>query len=143
MRRRVGSLTGSAILASGLIALMLSGCADDSALVTQATSTGHILMTDARHVEAVPGNDIEGTLVLVGDCFGLHTSAGDFAAVFPQGSGLIEDTDQVEIPGWGTLGLDNHYQGGGGVLASSTLSYHDDIPTACRGSRIVVLDPIR
>ena len=131
------------IAVAGVAALLLSGCTSGSSLLTQSSVSGNILMSDARHVEAVPGQNVDGTLTIVGSCFGLETSSGSFAAIFPMGSGLIEDTEQIEIPGWGTLGLGNHYQGGGGILESSSLSYHDAIPDGCRASRMIVLDPIR
>ncbi|MCB1281453.1 MAG: hypothetical protein KDB18_08005 [Salinibacterium sp.] len=133
----------SGIAVAGITAALLTGCTGRDALVTTSNASGHVLMSDARHVEAVPGETIDGTLTIVGSCFGFDTGTGTFAAVFPNGSQLVEDTDQVEIPGWGTLGLGNHYQGGGGVVASATLSYRDSIPAACRSDRIVVLDPIR
>ncbi|HMM83370.1 MAG TPA: hypothetical protein PJ998_09345 [Terrimesophilobacter sp.] len=132
-----------AIALAGLTAALLTGCGGGDALITQSTASGHVLMSDARHVEAVPGQTVDGTLALVGPCFGLATSAGTFAAVFPNGSKLIENTDQVEIPGWGTLGLGNHYQGGGGAVATATLSYHNSIPAGCGADHIIVLDPIR
>lgn len=47
------------------------------------------------------------------------------------------------VPVSGSLGLGNHYQGGGGILESSTLSYRDAIPEDCLASRMIVLDPIR
>lgn len=122
---------------------VLAGCSAGGALVTATNASSHVLMSDARHVEAVPGSSVDGTLTIVGSCFGLNTSTGSFAAVFPQGSGVIEDTDQVEIPGWGTLGLGDHYQGGGGILDSATLSYHNAIPAECQSGRIIVLNPIR
>jgi hypothetical protein len=131
------------IAAAGLVATLLSGCSDGTALVVESNSSGHVLMSDARHAEVAQDDHIEGTLTMVGTCFGLETTAGTFAAVFPQGSGLISNTDQVEIPGWGTLGLDNHYEGGGAILQSSTLSFHDAIPTECQANRLVVLNPIR
>ena len=142
--RVVASRIAAAALAATVLASgALAGCSADGELIVTTNAAGHVLMSDARHAEAVPGSVVEGTLTIVDSCFGLNTSTGDFAAVFPQGSGLIENTDQLSIPGWGTLGLGNHYQGGGGILESSTLSYHDVIPAGCQAGRIIVLNPIR
>lgn len=141
LRRTLRNVTIGVAIA-GLAAFLLSGCSDHSAVVAETNVSGHILMSDAQHEDAAPGSKIEGTLTLVGSCFGLDTGTGDFAAVFPLGSKLVENTDQVEIPGWGTLAPDDHYQGGGGILDSATLNFHDTIPAECH-VRIIVLNPIR
>mgnify|MGYP001198260467 CR=1 FL=1 len=141
--RRSLRVAVSAAAVVGLAALALTGCVGGSELITQSSASGHILMSDARHAEPVTSDRIEGTLTVVGSCFGLDTGTGSFAAIFPQGSGIIEGTEQVAVPGWGTLGLGNRYQGGGGVMESATLSYHDAIPVECLAARMIVLYPLR
>ncbi len=131
------------IVVASFVSALLAGCSTGGSMITQTNDAGHILMSDARHADAVSGDEVEGTLTLIGSCFGLDTGVGDFVAVFPQGSGIIEGTDQIEIPGWGTLRLDDRYQGGGAIHDSSTLSYHDNIPAECRAGRVLVLYPLR
>jgi|GEM_PF-2878464 len=134
-------LTGIAV--AGFAVSLLAGCSTGSTLVAQSNEVGHILLSESRHADAVSDDEIEGTLTLVGSCLGFDTGLGDFVAVFPQGSGIIERTDQVEIPGWGTLAIDDHYQGPGRILRSSTLSYQADFPEECAADRVIVLDPLR
>jgi hypothetical protein len=127
-----------ALLALGAVAL-LAGCTPGTELVTQTSEDGHVLLAQARDTGAYPDALVEGTLSIVGTCFALETDHGTYATVFPPGSSVVEGTEQVAIPHWGTLSLGDELSGGGGY--DSDYAALGEIPLGCRTDEIAVVNP--
>jgi hypothetical protein len=128
-------------VAAVAVALLLAGCTPATGLVVTTSDEGHVLLVEARDDGVHPLAEVTGTLVAVGACFGLKTDSGTYPTVFPPGSSIVEGTEQVEIPHWGTLGAGDELHGGGGYFSPGDLDYGDRIPDACRADEIVVVNP--
>ena len=129
--------------AVGAVAVVgvLTGCSPAVGLVVATSDEGHVLLVQARDTGDRLDAIVEGTLVIAGTCFGLETGNGTYTAVFPPGSSIVEGTEQVEIPHWGTLGLGDELSGGGGY--DSDYSALGEIPLGCRTDEIAVVNPFR
>lgn len=141
MRHRVAAAVWAAPLVAVAMIAMLSGCAQDAGLVTQTSESGTVLLVQVRDTGNHPDALVEGTLTVVDTCFGLETDHGTYTAVFPPGSSIVEDTEQVAIPHWGTLSLGDALSGGGGFY--SDYAALDDVPAGCRTDEIAVVNPFR
>lgn len=141
MRHRLAVAVWAAPAVAVATIAMLSGCVQGAGLVTQTSESGHVLLAQVRDLGAYPDALLEGTLTVVDTCFGLETDHGAYTAVFPPGSSLVEDTEQVAIPHWGTLSLGDVLSGGGGYY--SDYPSLDDVPAGCRTDEIAVVNPFR
>jgi hypothetical protein len=140
MRHRAAAAWAGPVVAVAMLAT-LAGCAPGTELVTQTSASGHVLLSQARDLGAYPDALIEGTLTVVDTCFGLETDHGTFTAVFPAGTSLVEDTEQVAIPHWGTLALGDALSGGGGFYSDYTA--RAEVPAGCRTSEIITVNPFQ
>jgi hypothetical protein len=122
-----------------------TGCAQTAGLVTQTSPSGHMLLVQVREVGGYPDALVEGELTVVADtCFGLKTAEGTYTAVFPPGSSMIDDTDQVAVPGWGTLGLGDEFtDAGGGYYTRGSAEYSSEVPAECRTDELIMVNPFR
>ncbi|HEU4849693.1 MAG TPA: hypothetical protein VFS93_04710 [Terrimesophilobacter sp.] len=143
MRHRRTTAAVASLAVIGAVAI-LTGCAQGAGLITQTSESGHVLLAQERAVGAYPDAGVEGTFVLVGDtCFGLTREGATFTTVFPPGTSIVEGTEQISIPGWGTLSLGDEFTGGGGYYTQDSASYSDQVPAECRTDELVAVNPFR
>lgn len=132
---------GAAIVVAVAAAAVLAGCAPVDGVALTTSDDGNVLLSHLRDTGGGMDAVVEGTLATAGTCFGLTTDQGTFAVVFPPGSSIIEGTEQIAIPHWGTLSVGDHLKGSGGYFTSDKLGYADQLPETCRTREVAVLNP--